>query len=227
MGNSWGRLGELPGVGELCRVHPTSISPVFPPVSPPAAQPVGHSLTPPVDTTKCPQPWEPPVSPPAHPKEPVTAVPRGSATQGSVTRPCQLQGCHRARASKRRGVFAQEGRGWQAGSARGCRRHVGHGDATLGMPALGYGGACEAQGGPGMGRKFWFLGAELGGAAGTRFIPGKNPPHPTEQPGLTPPQTPPIQPGPEARMGKLRHGGGGDGKVQQHQSAGGKTGKKI
>lgn len=106
----------------------------------------------------------------------------------------------------------------QTCGTRGCHPR----DASTGVR-----GACEAQGGAGMGRKFWFLGAELGGAAGTRFIPGKNPPHPTEQPGLTPPQTPPTQPGPEARMGKLRHGGGGDGKVQQHQSAGGKTGKKI
>jgi len=109
-------------------------------------------------TTVGPHPRETPPSPPLIPRgrqqlgraEP----PRGQLWHGALPpaprsrrfRVPPSQGWQTPRGG---GGFAQEGRGWQAGSARGSSRHVGHGDANAGMPGAGHGGGCDAEAAPG------------------------------------------------------------------------------
>lgn len=134
-------------------------------------------------------------APTAHPKRPVPAgmgrAPAGAAQlcPGALppaplpaARSRRRSRCHRARAGKCPGLFAQEGRGWQAAP-------VGVADMwDTGMPPSG----CQEWGAEGLGeprdaQKIPILGAELGGSAGTRLIPGANPPQPTQD---TSPNTP-------------------------------------
>lgn len=144
-----------------------------------------------------------------------SAVPQGSATRApaSCEEPPPLSDATAPGLANAPGCLHKRG-----GAGRQAAP-VGVADMwDTGMPPSG----CQEWGTAGLReprdvQKVPVLGEELGGFAGTRLIPGANPPHPTEH----------LPKHPPPRMGKLRHGGGGDGKVQQHQSAGGKNGRKT
>lgn len=187
-GKQLGMAGRTPH-GGLCLVHPTSTPPV---------SHWHHSpwvTAPPVGTTTGAQPWEPPMSPTAHPKRPVTAglgrAAAGAAVpQGFATRtPASSEEPPLARMPPRQGW--QMPRGVCTRGERPAGRQaapVGVADMwDTGMPPSGCQewdtGGCEAEGAPGCAEN-----------SGTRLVPGANPPHPTEHPAVTPPQTPPPSP---------------------------------
>lgn len=148
----------------------------------------------------CPQPWEPPVSPTARPKRPVTAgmgraTAGAAAPQGSATPALPAPGSRRCQSDATAPGLA---------NASGClhkRGGVGRQAAPVGvadmwdtgMPPSG----CQEWGmGGGRLKELWDVQKipVLGGPAGTRLIPGPNPPHPTEQNSL--PKHPPPTPAP-------------------------------
>lgn len=153
-GKQLGMAGRTPH-GGLCLLHPTSV--------PLAPQPMGHCPTR-GDHDGCPALGVPDVTHGASQEAGDSRAGQsrcgGSCATGLChPHPCQLRGAAARSDATAPGLANASGSlhkrgeaGRQAGSARGCSRHVGHGDATLGMPGAGYTGV-RGCGSPGMCRK--------------------------------------------------------------------------